>query len=227
MFRIGMVDTDGVVHSDKYKIRIFNASGEDITTTEVRNQLYSSRTTQKITVSGLANDQTVTLKLYYVEDLTSNRGTGINHYGDADFDNGSTEATHIQNKDFKMTSATQKSTGSDGFSYGVIDAVRKGSQTSAFLDFVNPSKLNLVTKMDINIALGGAIKKSITVDHPFDSVSIQAGVTTVVNGDDTIFRYNGIPEGTFTDTGTYIIAIRMYMDGGTTKEYVIDNYTIA
>lgn len=226
MFRIGMVDTDGVVHSDKYKIRIFNSAGQDITTSEVKNQLYSSRTTQKITVSGLGVDETVTLKVYYVEDITSNKGTGISQYGDADFDNGTAEGEHINANHFKMTSATQKSTGADGFSYGVIDAVRRGSQTGAYLDFVNPSKLNTVSKMDINVALNGAIKKSITVDNPFSIDSINAGVTDLLQGDDLIYRYNGIPDGTFTDSGTYVIAIRLYTPNGN-KEYVIDNYTIA
>ncbi|MBR5369120.1 MAG: collagen-like protein [Lachnospiraceae bacterium] len=224
-FKVSVVDTDGIVNSNQYMIRAFSGT-TDVTPDTYRDAVLSTAATQRIVISGRGNNEAITLKVYAVEDFKNNGGKSpiasyTTYFGAA------TESTQVTAGNFNMKSATESTTGSNGFSSGSIEAVRKVTPGSAFIDFVNPSNVKLATKMHIDISYPGGTTRSIgDYDNPFATASLREVITT--NGDD-IYRFIGLDDGIFYEAGTYTIAIRLTVDDGNQNVEIVDklvNFTV-
>ncbi len=240
-FRISVVDADGVIYNNQYMVRAYKKNGTELTAYALANYdnaILSSTNSQTVMIDNLADNEEITLKVYAVEDYRNIEPTyGISSYT-ATFGNttnsGNTEQECINAKKYNMRSATERSTGESGFSAGSIEAVRQTLPNSAYLDFVNPSNIRLMTSMHIDISYPTGNTTSLTdFSNPFtDNSSCSEPPVTV--GEDTTYRFTGIPGGEFYEAGNYIIAIRMtitYYDGNSSyKTETIDkliNFTVA
>ncbi|MCR5521183.1 MAG: collagen-like protein [Lachnospiraceae bacterium] len=209
-FRISIVDADGIIYNNNYMVRAYKKNGstlEDCTPLQYVNSILSSQNSQTVIVPCDNDEEEIVLKVYAVEDYTNTSADKpitfyTNTFG------GNTEQNNIDGGKYNMKYSSEKSTGPSGFSAGYVEAVRQSTSNSAYIDFLNPTSVGLVDKMHIDLEFpNGTIRSFADFDNPFAESNTK--MTKITAGDDTTYRFEGLPDGVFNVTGQYKIAIRM------------------
>lgn len=152
-FQISALDLGGVVVGDYYKIKIFNALGEDITPDEHKNIHYSIRLPQSFTVNELKGNDYAVLKLYAVYDMnnTGRNAEGTELIGIKDVDYADLDTP---GKNYLKLSRTGLPLSAEGYSLGTVQIMQSSPEGARlyFTNGVNLDKIKFIRYVVINQA---------------------------------------------------------------------------
>lgn len=156
-FQISALDLGGVMVGDYYKIKIFNAAGEDITPAGYKDINYSIKLPQSFTVKNILENDYAVLKLYAVYDMDNTKrtseGTELIGIKDIAYDDLDTPG-----KNYMKISKTGLPLSAGGYSLGTVQIMQSGLEGARlyFTNGVNLDKIKYIRYVVVNQA-GGTV----------------------------------------------------------------------